>query len=155
MATNQSRRSRDEEETIDDQGRKHDSRGRFISGGSESENEGGGNGRGGNGRGSRRGRSGSQGQGTSRVISRAVRVLDEIESRIAELREELERQSSGSRSDSGEDDEEGGGGRGFAGMDEAERGEIARRGGRASHERGNANEWDEEEAREASRSRNR
>jgi hypothetical protein len=68
MATNQSRRSRDEDETIDDQGRKHDSRGRFTSGGSESENEGGGNGRGGNGRGSRRGRSGSQGQGTSRVI---------------------------------------------------------------------------------------
>lgn len=154
MATAQSRRSRDEEETIDEQGRKHDSRGRFTSGGGEeSANE-----RGENRYGNRSGRSTSRGQSAGRIITRAVRVLDEIESRLAELREELEQQKAGSRSND-DDDEEGEEGqvhgRGFAGMDEAERREIARKGGRTGHERGTAHEWDEEEAREASRSRHR
>jgi general stress protein YciG len=39
--------------------------------------------------------------------------------------------------------------RGFASMDEEERREIAKKGGKASHERGQAHEFTPEEAREA------
>lgn len=42
-------------------------------------------------------------------------------------------------------------GRGFASMSEEERREIARRGGRAAHEKGTAHEFTSEEAREAGR----
>ncbi len=41
--------------------------------------------------------------------------------------------------------------RGFASMDPEEQREIASRGGKASHESGNAHEWDSQEAREAGR----
>jgi general stress protein YciG len=41
--------------------------------------------------------------------------------------------------------------RGFASIDEASRREIARKGGRAAHQRGTAHEWTPEEAREAGR----
>lgn len=41
--------------------------------------------------------------------------------------------------------------RGFASMDEANRREVARRGGRAAHQLGKAHEWTREEAREAGR----
>lgn len=41
--------------------------------------------------------------------------------------------------------------RGFAGMDEEKQREIAAKGGRASHEKGNAHEFSSEEAREAGR----
>jgi hypothetical protein len=41
--------------------------------------------------------------------------------------------------------------RGFAAMDEEQQREIASKGGRASHESGNAHEFDSEEAREAGR----
>jgi len=41
--------------------------------------------------------------------------------------------------------------RGFASMDQANRREIARRGGRAAHLRGKAHEWTRDEAREAGR----
>lgn len=41
--------------------------------------------------------------------------------------------------------------RGFASMDEEKRREIARKGGKASHERGTAHEFTPEEAREAGR----
>jgi uncharacterized protein len=37
--------------------------------------------------------------------------------------------------------------RGFASMDPNKQREIARRGGRAAHERGTAHEWDSQEAR--------
>jgi general stress protein YciG len=43
------------------------------------------------------------------------------------------------------------GNRGFAAMDEAKQQEIARKGGRASHQRGTAHEFDTAEAREAGR----
>jgi general stress protein YciG len=39
--------------------------------------------------------------------------------------------------------------RGFASMDPEEQREIASKGGKASHESGNAHEWDSEEARKA------
>jgi len=141
----------------DDQGRKHDSQGKFLPEGQE-ESSGNGAGRGGSKGG--RGKSGGGAQGgTKRIISRAIRVLDEIESRIAELRDELEEQQGGGggRQESGRDGEEGrqGGGRGFAAMDAEERREIARKGGIAAHEQGTAHEWDEEEAQEAARSRRR
>lgn len=42
-------------------------------------------------------------------------------------------------------------GRGFAGMDEARRREIASKGGRTAHARGTAHEFDSAEAREAGR----
>lgn len=103
-------------------------------------------------RGGRRSHSGGGGrsgrQGAKRAISRAVRVLDEIETRIAELREELDEQSGGG---GGESEEEDGHGRGFAGMDPEEQREIASKGGRAAHSRGSAHEFDSEEAREAGR----
>jgi general stress protein YciG len=157
MATQQSKRSREEEEgTTDEQGRKHDSRGRFTS-----EDEGDGNGaRQGSSQGRGRSGGGSTNQGAKRVISRAIRVLDEIESRISELRQELEeQQGGGGRSGREEKEEERGDGqqgRGFAAMDPEERREVARKGGRAAHEQGAAHEWDEDEAREAGRaSRNR
>lgn len=41
------------------------------------------------------------------------------------------------------------GGRGFAGMSEEKRREIASKGGKAAHESGNANEFDSESGREA------
>jgi general stress protein YciG len=41
--------------------------------------------------------------------------------------------------------------RGFASMDHERRREIARKGGRAAHEKGTAHEWTSEEAREAGR----
>jgi len=41
--------------------------------------------------------------------------------------------------------------RGFAAMDPEEQREIARKGGRASHQEGNGHEFDEQEAREAGR----
>jgi general stress protein YciG len=44
-----------------------------------------------------------------------------------------------------------GGGRGFAGMDEERRREVARMGGRAAHQKGTAHEFSSEEAREAGR----
>ena len=44
-----------------------------------------------------------------------------------------------------------GGGRGFAGMSEEKRREIARKGGKAAHESGHANEFTSEQAREAGR----
>lgn len=44
-----------------------------------------------------------------------------------------------------------GGGRGFAGMDEDKQREIASKGGKAAHEKGTANEFDSESAREAGR----
>ncbi len=40
-------------------------------------------------------------------------------------------------------------GRGFAGMDQDKQREIASKGGKASHESGNAHEFDSQEAREA------
>lgn len=43
------------------------------------------------------------------------------------------------------------GGRGFAGMDEERRREVARMGGRAAHQKGTAHEFSPEEAREAGR----
>ena len=43
------------------------------------------------------------------------------------------------------------GGRGFAGMDDQKQREIAAEGGRASHERGTAHEFNSQEAREAGR----
>lgn len=43
------------------------------------------------------------------------------------------------------------GGRGFAGMDAEKQREIARKGGRAAHEKGTAHEFDSEEARAAGR----
>ena len=43
------------------------------------------------------------------------------------------------------------GGRGFAGMDEERRREVARMGGRAAHQKGTAHEFSSEEAREAGR----
>jgi len=73
-------------------------------------------------------------------------VLDEIEARIAELRDELEEQEGGGSTGGG-----GGGGRGFAAMDPEERREIASKGGRASHANGTGHEFDSEEAREAGR----
>lgn len=42
-------------------------------------------------------------------------------------------------------------GRGFAGMDEEKKREIARMGGKAAHEHGNAHEFDHQEAVEAGR----
>lgn len=42
-------------------------------------------------------------------------------------------------------------GRGFAGMDEERRREVARMGGRAAHQKGTAHEFSSEEAREAGR----
>jgi general stress protein YciG len=45
----------------------------------------------------------------------------------------------------------GNGERGFAAMDEAEQRRIARKGGRAAHERGTAHEFNSEEAAEAGR----
>ena len=42
-------------------------------------------------------------------------------------------------------------GRGFAGMDEERRREVARMGGRAAHQKGTAHEFSPEEAREAGR----
>lgn len=44
-----------------------------------------------------------------------------------------------------------GGGRGFAGMSEEKRREIASKGGKAAHESGNANEFTSESGREAGR----
>ncbi len=44
-----------------------------------------------------------------------------------------------------------GGGRGFAGMDEERRREVARLGGRAAHQKGTAHQFSSEEAREAGR----
>lgn len=41
--------------------------------------------------------------------------------------------------------------RGFASMDPEKQREIARKGGRAAHEKGTAHEWDSEEARTAGR----
>src|SRR5262252_6690983 len=41
--------------------------------------------------------------------------------------------------------------RGFASMDRESRREVARKGGRAAHQRGTAHEWTAEEAREAGR----
>lgn len=41
--------------------------------------------------------------------------------------------------------------RGFASMDPDKQREIARKGGRAAHEKGTAHEWDSEEARVAGR----
>jgi general stress protein YciG len=41
--------------------------------------------------------------------------------------------------------------RGFASMDPEKRREIARKGGKAAHEKGTAHEWTPEEAREAGR----
>ncbi|HOM70892.1 MAG TPA: KGG domain-containing protein [Armatimonadota bacterium] len=41
--------------------------------------------------------------------------------------------------------------RGFASMDPEKQREIARKGGRAAHEKGTAHEWDSEEARIAGR----
>jgi hypothetical protein len=41
--------------------------------------------------------------------------------------------------------------RGFASMDREKQREIARKGGRAAHEKGTAHEWTREEAREAGR----
>ncbi|HMF99181.1 MAG TPA: KGG domain-containing protein [Vicinamibacterales bacterium] len=41
--------------------------------------------------------------------------------------------------------------RGFASMDQESRREVARKGGRAAHQRGTAHEWTAEEAREAGR----
>jgi len=41
--------------------------------------------------------------------------------------------------------------RGFASMDPEKQREIARKGGRAAHEKGTAHEWDSEEARVAGR----
>lgn len=52
---------------------------------------------------------------------------------------------------SGKRDEHRGGGRGFAGMDAEKQREIARKGGRAAHEKGTAHEFDSEEARAAGR----
>jgi uncharacterized protein len=43
------------------------------------------------------------------------------------------------------------GGRGFAGMDEQKQREIAKKGGKAAHEKGTAHEFDSEEARAAGR----
>jgi general stress protein YciG len=43
------------------------------------------------------------------------------------------------------------GGRGFAGMSEERRREIASKGGKAAHQSGNANEFDSETGREAGR----
>jgi general stress protein YciG len=43
------------------------------------------------------------------------------------------------------------GGRGFAGMSEERRREIASKGGKAAHQSGNANEFDSESGREAGR----
>lgn len=92
MATQQRRRSQDESEGMtDDQGRQHDSRGRFTSGGDNDNSERSTSTE--TARGS--GTSGGKAQQAQRVISRAVRVLDEIESRISELREELEEQGHG------------------------------------------------------------
>jgi general stress protein YciG len=42
-------------------------------------------------------------------------------------------------------------GRGFAAMDDEKQREIARKGGKAAHEKGTAHEFDSEEAREAGR----
>lgn len=42
-------------------------------------------------------------------------------------------------------------GRGFAGMDENKQREIARKGGKAAHEKGTAHQFTSEEAREAGR----
>lgn len=47
--------------------------------------------------------------------------------------------------------QEKGEGRGFAGMDEQRRREVARMGGRAAHQKGTAHEFSSEEAREAGR----
>ena len=98
-----------------------------------------------------RGNNRASGQSAKRVISRAVRVLNEIESRISELKEELEEQE-------GQSGGEGGGSRGgrsgrqgFASMDPEQQREIASMGGRASHGKGNAHEFDSEEAAEAGR----
>ncbi|MBX4181302.1 KGG domain-containing protein [Candidatus Parcubacteria bacterium] len=49
-----------------------------------------------------------------------------------------------------ENDQQGGG-RGFAGMDPEKQREIASKGGKAAHEKGTANEFDSESAREAGR----
>ena len=51
----------------------------------------------------------------------------------------------------GKRDEHRGGGRGFAGMEAEKQREIARKGGRAAHEKGTAHEFDSEEARAAGR----
>lgn len=51
----------------------------------------------------------------------------------------------------GQQQDKGGGGRGFAGMDPEKQREIASEGGRAAHESGNAHEFSSEEAREAGR----
>lgn len=50
-----------------------------------------------------------------------------------------------------ENNNQGGENRGFAGMDPKKQREIASKGGRASHESGNANEFDSESGREAGR----
>ncbi len=50
-----------------------------------------------------------------------------------------------------EDNDKNNGGRGFAGMSEEKRREIASKGGKAAHESGNANEFDSESGREAGR----
>lgn len=72
--------------------RDRDSQGRFSS------DEDGGNGRG-NGRGQRAsGQSSSSSQGSTRLLSRAVRVLNEIETRLHELREELSQEQGSSSS---------------------------------------------------------
>jgi uncharacterized protein len=44
-----------------------------------------------------------------------------------------------------------GGGRGLASADEETKQRVASEGGKAAHEKGNAHEWDSEEAREAGR----
>ena len=92
MATS-NKRSQDDEETTDAAGRKHDGRGRFSSGEESEGGRGGQNGRSqGNEQAARGGQSGQGGASQKRVISRAVRVLNEIEARLHELREELEAQ---------------------------------------------------------------
>ncbi len=100
MAANSSKRTQDEEDTTDSAGRKHDGRGRFTSDDESEGSQGGQNGRsqasGQNSRGGRAAQGGRGGQnegGQKRVLSRAARVLNEIEARIHELREELEEQS--------------------------------------------------------------
>jgi general stress protein YciG len=122
--------------------------GRGAAGSTEAAARGGRNSQGGGQSGGQSGGGQSGGQGAKRVISRTIRVLDEIESRIAELREELEQQGGGG---GGEKEGGGRGGRGFAAMDPEERREIASKGGRAAHARGTAHEFDSEEAQEAGR----
>jgi hypothetical protein len=121
VAANTSKRTQDEEETTDAAGRKHDGRGRFASDEESEGGRGGQNGRsqgsngqtsqsgsgsqsGGGSKGGRGAQGGQNGGAQKRVLSRAVRVLNEIEARIHELREELEEQ--------GGSGEEGGSGSG-------------------------------------------